>query len=99
MLRMFTTAAVLALGIVSAQAGDATLYFGDLNLSNPGDANILASRVQSAAETACAADRPETGRNSQFYRSIYRACIARTGQVATARVMALSGQPPRFASK
>jgi UrcA family protein len=57
MLRTFATAALLALSVTAAQAGDAppsvNVAFGDLNLSHPADAKILAGRLQAAAIHVC----------------------------------------------
>jgi UrcA family protein len=58
--RTFIPAAALALalGIPAAQANDldqasATVPFGDLNLSQPADAKILADRLEDAAKSVC----------------------------------------------
>jgi UrcA family protein len=65
MFRALTAAALLSLTVAkAAQADDLdTKYsvqvaYGDLNLSNPGNAAILASRIRSAATTVC--DRADT---------------------------------------
>jgi len=54
MFRTFMTAAILALTVTVAQAGDTvTVHFGDLDLTKAQDAQILATRVHDAAKTAC----------------------------------------------
>jgi UrcA family protein len=62
--RSFTTAALLALGITAAQADDlsqasTTVSFGDLNLSQPADAKILADRLEDAATSVCLKVNPD----------------------------------------
>jgi UrcA family protein len=62
--RSFTTAALLALGIAAAQADDlsqasTTVSFGDLNLSQPADAKILADRLEDAATSVCLKVNPD----------------------------------------
>ena len=59
MLRIFTAAALLALtAATAAQAENGTresmlVAYGDLNLSRPADAKILADRLQDAAAKVC----------------------------------------------
>lgn len=56
MLRTLTAAAILALAITSAQAATPEslgVTYGDLNLSSPQDAAILADRLQVAAQEVC----------------------------------------------
>jgi len=62
MLRTFTTAALLVLGIASAHADDdasTQVPYSDLDLSRPGDARILAARLQDAATSVCMKANPE----------------------------------------
>jgi UrcA family protein len=65
MLRTFATAATLALGITlnvtAARADDAStnVTYGDLDLSQPADAKILADRLQGAARSVCLAANPD----------------------------------------
>ena len=57
MLRTFAAAAILALTATAAQAETAqvsvNVAFGDLNLSRPADAKILADRLRTAAGKVC----------------------------------------------
>ena len=57
MLRIFTAAALLALTATTVQAetwsGSTLVAYGDLNLSKPADAKILAERLQDAATKVC----------------------------------------------
>jgi UrcA family protein len=57
MLRIFTAAALLALTATTVQAetwsGSTLVAYGDLNLSKPADAKILAERLQAAATKVC----------------------------------------------
>ena len=54
--RIFATAAFIALTVTAADAGEVasvSVTFGDLNLSRPADAKILATRLQAAAKSVC----------------------------------------------
>jgi UrcA family protein len=54
--RTIAAAAILALAATTAQAASPSsidVAFGDLNLSSPADAKILAERLQAAAKTVC----------------------------------------------
>ena len=57
MLRIFTAATLLALTATTVQAetwsGSTLVAYGDLNLSKPADAKILAERLQDAATKVC----------------------------------------------
>src|ERR1700683_3458634 len=56
MLRILATAAILALSANAALAdtqASVDVPFGDLNLSQPHDAKILAGRLEAAAATVC----------------------------------------------
>ena len=100
MIRTFATAALLALTIGTAQADPPPaiiIPIGDLNLSNPGDVHILASRAQAAAETACAdwsadSQRRDAFFTSIFYKKIYADCIDSTRQRVTSRAMAKAAE-------
>jgi UrcA family protein len=65
MLRTFAAAGILALGITlnvtAAHADDAStnVTYGDLDLSQPADARILADRLQDAARSVCLAANPD----------------------------------------
>jgi UrcA family protein len=99
MFRTFTTAAVLALTVATAQAGDVTtVHFGDLNLANASDAQILAGRVNTAAESACGSQFPVRD-PSLFYKSMYEYCVLRVSQATSAKVLAMMGQARKIANK
>ena len=73
--RVFTAAAIFALGIASAQADDftpvsATVPFGDLNLSQPTDARILADRLEDAAKSVCLKANPDLVSSSAMRQCI-----------------------------
>ena len=56
MLRILAAAAILALSATAALAdsqASVDVPFGDLNLSQPHDAKILAGRLEAAAATVC----------------------------------------------
>ena len=98
MFRTFTSAAILALTITGAQAGPATVQFGDLDLSRPGDTQVLNSRIEKAAETACTS---LSGLSPVvFYHAWFAKCVSGTTADMSARIAALStGKARAFASK
>ncbi len=56
MIRTFAAAALLTFAVTAAQADPVesiSVAYGDLNLSSPQDAAILADRLQAAAKTVC----------------------------------------------
>src|SRR5579872_6620293 len=58
--RTITAAALFTLSIAAAQADTtANVTFGDLNLTHPEDAKVLASRLQAAAKQVCLTANPE----------------------------------------
>jgi UrcA family protein len=62
--RSLTAAALLALGLTAAHAEDfslvsTTVPFGDLNLSKPTDAKVLAGRLVGAAKSVCLQANPD----------------------------------------
>ena|SRR5437763_5775669 len=61
MLRTITTAALLALSLTAAHADDASTHvdYGDLDLSRPADAKVLADRLQDAAKLMCLKANPD----------------------------------------
>src|SRR5262249_39003651 len=87
--RTFATAALFALTIGTAQADPPpaiTIPIGDLNLSDPGDVRILASRAQAAAVEACADWKPDPWVNRLFfYKKLYAGCVETTSQRVTSR--------------
>ena len=100
MFRTFTTAAILALTVTAAQAGDAaTVRFGDLDLAKLSDTQVLAGRVHAAAALVCASDGLERYPVKLEDRSRRERCIADVSQTLSAKVLAMSGQTGKFASK
>jgi UrcA family protein len=91
MIRTFTTAALLAFTIASAQAGTMGVTFKDLDISSPAGSRILAQRVQAAAEQACGPaivggdNRPSVQTEAD---SDHRACVRRAAAQAMAQVQA-----------
>lgn len=99
MFRTITAAALLVLTITAAQAASLTVRYGDLNLSNADDARILASRVQTAAEAACADWKPDRWQKNsffvnRFYKNIYDSCVDTTARRVNNRVMVKSVAHP-----
>jgi len=95
MLRTITTAIALTLAVTAANAAPATLHFADLDISKPGDARILAGRVQVAAQAACADRKPEAGQKaSQFYGAIFEHCVSSVSHRMNIQVQAASVAHP-----
>ena len=100
MFRTFTTAAILALTVTAAQAGDSvTVRFGDLDLAKAKDAQVLASRVHAAAALVCASEGQDRHPVLLEYRLTSDRCIAGVSQTLSAKVLAMAGQTGKFASK
>ena len=95
MLRSFTTAAVLALALTAAHADDAVtdastdVVYGDLDLSRPVDASILAARLQNAASAVCLKANPEN-----VTEGAMRTCIDMSIHMASADQQSRSGRSP-----
>lgn len=84
MLRTFTIAALLALAATTAQANSTTqVAFGDLNLSRPQDAQILADRLRTAAKLVCLDTNSIPG---QIGKAEMQGCVAIAISTATARI-------------
>jgi UrcA family protein len=92
MLRTFAAAALLVLTVTAAHAGtqDAVpVVFGDLNLSNPADAKILAGRLQAAAAQACInanRDLTSDAHIAPAFRTQMQACVKDAINVAMAQI-------------
>jgi UrcA family protein len=90
MLRIFTIAALLALAATTAQADSTTqVAFGDLNLSRPEDAQILADRLQTAAKMVCLDTNSIPG---QIGKAAMQECVDAAISTATARIEERIGQ-------
>jgi len=102
MFRIIATAAILALTATAAHAaGPAVVRFGDLDLSKPADARILAGRVQTAAEAACTEWKPrvEGEKSWAFYNMTHESCLSTITRSLTSQVMAsAAAHRPRVAS-
>lgn len=91
MFRIFTTAAVLALTVTAAQAGDTvTVHFGDLDMTRAKDAQILAARIHDAAETACAPEANPRMHPISHYGAIFEHCVYRTSNSAMTKYQTLA---------
>ncbi len=89
MFRTFATAALLTLTITAAHAGDATspsvsVAFGDLNLSHPADAKILAGRLQAAAVQVC--QDAANGQHGVAAQHAIRECVREAIDIALAHI-------------
>ena len=83
--RTLTTAALLALGLTAARADDTIattqVAFGDLNLSQPADAKILADRLQVAAKSVCLKANPDVATPSALEMCTDTAISMAMGQI------------------
>lgn len=93
MLRPLSTAAFLFLAVTAAQAAEVVpvdvasidVTYGDLNLSKPQDAAILADRLQTAAHEVCL----KTNDASPSVRKILmRRCVEQAVSKATSQIWA-----------
>ena len=100
MFRTITTAAILVLAATAAQAGaTATVMFGDLDLTRPGDMQVLAGRVRAAATLFCTDGGQDRHPVLLEYRSRQERCIASISKTISATVLAMSGNPRKLADK
>jgi len=84
MYRSFTTAAILALAITAAHAdGFASTHvmFGDLDLSQPADAKVLADRLEDAAKSVCIQANPD-----DIAPALLQNCIASSISMAMSQI-------------
>ena len=91
MFRSFTVAALIALSIAAAQAGE--VRFGDLNLASPRDTDVLKSRITAAAAQTCGPVQLDFGVSASVAYQAGRdqkACIARISERTLAKVMAMN---------
>lgn len=89
MLRILATAAILSLTIIAAQAETAApsskgVTYGDLNLSSPKDAAILADRLQVAATEVCL-NANDT--KAPIGKILVRRCVGLAVSKATAQIL------------
>jgi UrcA family protein len=87
LLRPFAfAAALLTLGMTAAHAdasASTNVAFGDLNLSNPADAKVLADRLQGAAKEVCLKANPEIGSQAVMQDCIDSAIAMAMGRIET----------------
>ena len=81
-----TASALLVLGVTAARADDdsfvsTNVAFGDLNLSQPTDAKILADRLQDAAKTVCLKANPDIAATPQM-----QGCIDAAVSIAMSQI-------------
>jgi UrcA family protein len=90
MFRTIATAAILTLGMTAAHAEDVTtdlaevstkVAYGDLDLSQPADARILADRLREAAMSVCLKADPEN-----LSSSMLRNCVDTSVSMAMSRI-------------
>ena len=82
MFRTVTIATFLALAATTAQADSSTrVSYGDLNLSRPEDAKILADRLRDAAKLVCLDANP-----SFVGKPAMQDCVAATINAATVQI-------------
>ena len=86
MFRILTTAAILTFAVTTAQAEtpqSMVVAYGDLNLSQSRDAEILADRLQAAATSVCA-NTVET--NAPIRKVLIHRCIDQAVSRATSQI-------------
>jgi UrcA family protein len=94
MLRIFAAAALLALTVTTAEANvwpevSVPVAYGDLNLSKPADAKILADRLQAAATLACFNANSDLNNDAHTTPAIHKemqACVKDAINVAMLRI-------------
>ena len=87
MLRILATAAILALSANAALAdsqASVDVPFGDLNLSQPHDAKILAGRLEAAAAAVCLKANNDTP--SAIPAPMMQDCIDTAINIAVSRI-------------
>lgn len=93
MLRALSTTALLILAVTTAQATTVTpvdvasidVTYGDLNLSKPQDAAILAERLQAAAHEVCLKTNDAT---PSVRKILMRRCVDQAVSKATSQIWA-----------
>ena len=91
MFRTFTTAAILALTVTAAQAGDTvTVHVGDLNLTRAQDTQTLATRVQAAAKTACTQELGVHTQAIAHNNAVLQSCVKQASKSAMTKYQALA---------
>ena len=89
MLRTLTTAAIVVLTVSTAQAFtrdiSVNVPFGDLNLTHPQDAKILAGRLQAAASQVCQSPDASAPADPDAHRKM-QACMNTAINLAMARI-------------
>jgi UrcA family protein len=90
MFRTVTAAALIAISLNAAQAGE--VRFGDLNLASPRDAEVLKSRIAAAAAQTCGPVQLDFGVSASIAYQAARdqkACIARISERTLTKVQAM----------
>ena len=95
MLRSISTTALLILTVTTAQAAEVApvdvasinVAYGDLNLSKPQDAAILADRLQSAAHEVCLKTN-DVSPSVSVRKILMRRCVEQAVGKATSKILA-----------
>jgi UrcA family protein len=91
MFRTFATAAILALTVTAAQAGDTvTVHVGDLDLTRAQDAQILATRVNAAAKTACTSEFGTHTRAITHNNAVFQSCVNQASNSALTKYQTMA---------
>jgi len=91
MFRTFMTAAILALTVTAAQAGDTvTVHVGDLYLTRANDAQMLATRVHDAAKTACTPEFAAHTHAIAHNNAVFQSCVNQASKSALTKYQALA---------
>ena len=90
MFRTFMTAAILALTVTAAQAGDVTIHVGDLDLTRAQDTQMLASRVQAAAKTACTSEFGTHTGAITYNNAVIQSCVKQASKSAMTKYQTMN---------
>ena len=90
MFRTFMTAAILALTVTAAQAGDVTIHVGDLDLTRAQDTQMLASRVQAAAKTACTLEFGTHTGAITYNNAVIQSCVKQASKSAMTKYQTMA---------
>jgi UrcA family protein len=100
MFRTLMTAAILALTVTAAQAGDTvTVHVGDLDLTRARDAQILDTRVQAAAKTACTLEFGTHTQAIAHNNAVFQSCVKQASKSAMTKYQTVAKGSPAARSQ
>jgi UrcA family protein len=94
MIRTYMIAAALALTVTAAQAADTvTVHVGDLDLTRGQDAQMLDTRVQAAAKSACTSEFGTHTQAIAHNNAAFQSCVKQASKSAMTKYQALAKGP------